>query len=268
MGARLLRIARLQPLRGVNRYSRSSLLAGTLEMMTAAGATERGPAIERYQAMLGELGLPPASAPGEDAPLPRHVEAIAKTIRDGLGLDWASPEPIAGGEALFLIPLDPEELAAGIAELAVGIVAAALAGQLGHEGHRGRLQALQALLDRLRPDIQMRAVERECRRRGVPWRLLPWSGRITQIGEGSRQIRLDLTETSETRLHASRTASDKVASNLLLARHGLPVPRQVAIERTSEAWAAATRLGPPVVVKPRSGRKGKAVSTGLRQRAE
>jgi cyanophycin synthetase len=241
---------------------------GTLESAADTEAAELRLSSGRYGEILRDLGLPLPLAEEEPAPIPRSIQAICDCIRRGLDLDWTAFEPLAAGDRQFLVPLDPEELSTAIAQLAVGIAAAALADAPGVEGHAKALQELQALLDQLRPDIQMRAVERECRRRGVPWRLLPWSGRITQIGEGSRQIRLDLTETSETRLHASRAASDKVTSNLLLARHGLPVPRQVSIERSSEAWAAATRLGPPVVVKPRSGRKGKAVSTGLRQRAE
>jgi cyanophycin synthetase len=236
----------------------------------AAGAEAADPRLSsgRYGEILRDLGLPVSLADDEPALIPRSVQAVCDCIRRGLDLDWSAFETLEAGGRQFLLPLDPEELSTAIAQLAVGIIAAALADAPGVETHAKGLHELRALLDQLRPDIQMRAVERECRRRGVPWRLLPWSGRITQIGEGSRQIRLDLTETSETRLHASRTASDKVASNLLLARHGLPVPRQVPIQRTSEAWAAATRLGPPVVVKPRSGRKGKAVSTSLRQRAE
>lgn len=63
-------------------------------------------------------------------------------------------------------------------------------------------------------------------------------------------------------------AGDKAWTSRRLATLGLPVPRQAEANTPDAAIAAALRIGYPVVVKPRSGSKGRGVSVNLMSEAQ
>lgn len=98
--------------------------------------------------------------------------------------------------------------------------------------------------------------------RDIPWmRLNEYS--LIQLGHGKYQKRLQATITSETDYIATDLASDKKATNRILADLGLPVPKQIAVKSPEEAQAAAKRIGYPVVVKPLDGNHGNGISINL-----
>ena len=100
------------------------------------------------------------------------------------------------------------------------------------------------------------------RDRDVPWlRLNDYS--LIQLGHGRYQKRIQATITSETHYIAVDLASDKEATNKILADLGLPVPRQRMVYDAKEAEQAAGRIGYPVVVKPLDGNHGRGISVGL-----
>ena len=98
--------------------------------------------------------------------------------------------------------------------------------------------------------------------RDIPWlRLNEYS--LIQLGYGRYQKRIQATITSNTDYIAVELASDKKATNKILADLGLPVPQQRAVETPAEAAKAARRIGYPVVVKPLDGNHGNGISVNL-----
>lgn len=98
--------------------------------------------------------------------------------------------------------------------------------------------------------------------RGIPWlRLNDYS--LIQLGHGRFQKRLQATCTGNTSNIAVELAGDKEDTNAILRDLGLPVPRQYAIRRASQAKRAANRIGYPVVVKPLNANHGRGVSINL-----
>ncbi|MEM7172307.1 MAG: cyanophycin synthetase, partial [Pseudomonadota bacterium] len=100
------------------------------------------------------------------------------------------------------------------------------------------------------------------RERDIPWlRLNDYS--LIQLGHGKHQKRIQATITSETDYIAVELASDKEATNKILADLGLPVPKQRLTFSKDEAVRAAGRIGYPVVVKPLNANHGRGISVGL-----
>ncbi len=98
--------------------------------------------------------------------------------------------------------------------------------------------------------------------RDIPWlRLNEYS--LIQLGYGRYQKRIQATITSDTDYIAVELASDKKATNKILADLGLPVPMQREVESPEEAVRAARRIGYPVVVKPLNGNHGNGISINL-----
>jgi len=98
--------------------------------------------------------------------------------------------------------------------------------------------------------------------RGIPWIRLNTQSLI-QLGYGCRQQRIQATITGRTSHIAVELASDKEETNRILARLGLPVPRQQLVQSAALAVAAAERIGYPVVTKPYNGNHGRGVSIQL-----
>jgi len=98
--------------------------------------------------------------------------------------------------------------------------------------------------------------------RGIPWLRLD-DRSLVQLGHGRYQQRLQATITGRTSQIAVELASDKEATNRILADLGLPVPEQRLVYRLARCLDAAERIGYPVVVKPLDGNHGRGVSTNL-----
>jgi cyanophycin synthetase len=99
-------------------------------------------------------------------------------------------------------------------------------------------------------------------KRRIPWMRLN-SGSLVQLGHGRYARRIQAAETSHTANIGVEIASDKELTKQLLSRVGVPVPAGQVIRSVEEAWEAAEDVGLPVVVKPKDGNQGKAVSVNL-----
>lgn len=98
--------------------------------------------------------------------------------------------------------------------------------------------------------------------RGIPFRRLT-SGSLVQFGWGHRQRRIQAAEVDATSAVAETIAQDKDLTKHLLQAAGVPVPVGFPVENVDQAWAAAQRIGLPVVVKPQSGSQGRGVTVNI-----
>jgi cyanophycin synthetase len=124
----------------------------------------------------------------------------------------------------------------------------------------------ERMLKQLRPealDLITMAMVREAVKRGIPWyRLVPRKP-FVQLGQGHRQKHIRESATSHTSSTARYLSKDKNATSLLLARIGIPVPRQRLVTSVEQALQAAEDIGYPVVTKPLDRGNGRGVSVGL-----
>ncbi|HXE56863.1 MAG TPA: cyanophycin synthetase, partial [Gemmatimonadales bacterium] len=104
-------------------------------------------------------------------------------------------------------------------------------------------------------------------RRGIPWLRLNASSLI-QLGHGRFQQRIEASITGRTSHIAAELASDKEATNRMLAAAGIPVPEQCCAESLEDAVHAAERIGYPVVIKPFDANHGRGVTVGVRDAAQ
>ena len=103
--------------------------------------------------------------------------------------------------------------------------------------------------------------------RGIPARRLNTNS-LVQLGQGSRQRRIQAAETDRTGAIAEEIAQDKELTRTLLSAVGVPVPEGRPVSSAIDAWAAAEDIGVPVVVKPRDGNQGRGVATNLSTQAQ
>jgi cyanophycin synthetase len=93
-------------------------------------------------------------------------------------------------------------------------------------------------------------------------------GNLVQLGQGRRQRRIWTAETDRTSAIAEGISRDKNLTKTLLGACGVPVPEGRAVDSPEDAWAAATEIDGPVVVKPEDGNHGRGVFLGLTTREE
>jgi cyanophycin synthetase len=102
--------------------------------------------------------------------------------------------------------------------------------------------------------------------RKIPHHRMSLSNSLTQLGWGRASRRVWAAETDASGAIASSLAQDKELTRRLMGAVGVPVPSGHAVLNSEEAWEVAEEIGLPVVVKPRSGNKGRGVSLGLMTR--
>jgi cyanophycin synthetase len=102
--------------------------------------------------------------------------------------------------------------------------------------------------------------------RGIPHLRLTERSNLVQLGYGKVQRRIWTAETDGTAAVAESIAQDKELTRTLLRSVGVPVPEGRVVTTPEDAWTAATKLGLPVVVKPRDGNWGRGVSIRLEDR--
>jgi len=256
---------------GANPYAAQSVLVGVVDSDPPQATDQEilvtAPAVTTCFDLLRSGGVADLPTPeNRQQPVGTVLQIAATAVLAWAGepgLDataWRTHHP-----GRYVIPAQREELSRtclAVASLALTQAVASDAGN-GEAVVRDRLEKLAERAKHHVPALQTAAVEAACRRRGIPWRRITNRPPAYQLGDGARQCRLDLSVTSQTSRLATEIARDKRTANALLARFGLPVARQIGVTDAHSGWAAAQRIGPPVVVKPRQGNMGTSVSVGL-----
>jgi cyanophycin synthetase len=181
-----------------------------------------------------------------------------------------------GREGIYDVVFEYEQDDVGIAagDLALELLHSLLPRELRPEGHADDTFDLGTRLEEFIRFAQRRAlgpstasIVRAAEARGIPWLRLNEQSLI-QLGYGCHQQRIQATITGRTSHVAVELASDKEETNRILARLGLPVPKQRLVKTSDDAAAAAARIGYPVVTKPYNGNHGRGVSIALATPAE
>lgn len=130
------------------------------------------------------------------------------------------------------------------------------------------LDRLMALADRYRLGPSTAAIVNAARRRRIPILRVTPEDSLVQLGYGVHQKRILASETSYTSAIGVDICQDKVLTNHMLRRVGVPVPEGRQVRTAKEAWQVAQEVGMPVVIKPADGNQGKGVSIHLTEKDE
>ena len=202
------------------------------------------------------------------------VAEVALELQRALGAEVSyrriEPEPAAGEHRVVCFELWDEGVALPAAQLAVDallqMIETALSPTSAEATSWNGAEQREQMLKRLRTeslDLITMAMVREAVKRGIPWyRLVPRKP-FVQFGQGHRQKHIRESATSDTSSTARYLSKDKNATSLLLARVGVPVPRQRLVTSLDQALRAAEEIGYPLVTKPLDRGNGRGVSVGL-----
>ncbi len=263
-----MKLTRVRALRGPNLWTRSTAIEAIVEC-------EPGEL---------DLGADPAFAERLHAALPGMETGVAGrvapvSLAHALELTALALQRLAGCPVLFsrTVPtFDPLAFQVVVAytEEPVGRLALESAAALCEAVRDGAAFDTQAAIARLHElDEDQRlgpstgSIVDAAVSRGIPYRRLT-DGSLVQFGWGARQRRIQAAELDRTSAIAESIAQDKELTKSLLGDAGIPVPRGRPVEDAEDAWAAASEIGGPVVVKPRHGNQGKGVTVNISAREQ
>ncbi|MEY3121821.1 MAG: hypothetical protein RI993_646 [Pseudomonadota bacterium] len=126
----------------------------------------------------------------------------------------------------------------------------------------GALLQLRELNEEIRLGPSTDSIVQAAVARGIPFRRLT-EGSLVQFGWGSKQRRIQASESDLTSAVAESIAQDKELTKTLLHAAGIPVPQGRNVDSAEDAWVAACEIGTPVVVKPLDSNQGKGVTVNL-----
>ncbi|GAP35843.1 cyanophycin synthetase [Piscinibacter sakaiensis] len=257
-------VSRIRALRGPNLWSRHT----AIEAIVSCEPAERSIAeLDGFEARLRErfpeVGpLRPAAFPGPIS-LAHVLEAAALAMQAQAGC------PVTFSRTAVTVEAGVYQVVVEYSEEAVGRQALAQARALIDAARAGEPFDVAAAIRRLREiDEDQRlgpstgAIVDAAIARGIPWRRLT-SGSLVQFGWGAKQRRIQAAEVDGTSAVSESIAQDKDLTKRLLQSAGVPVPIGQPVDDVDAAWAAAQRIGLPVVVKPQDGNQGKGVTVNI-----
>jgi cyanophycin synthetase len=210
-----------------------------------------------------------------ESPIPALVLAVSEIVIRDFSIEPSLGTVLATspGRAELFVPSDDEPLATIAVRFGAGAVNA-LADFTTTEPAEFRARILkgykavraQARMSWL--DQSTIAVVRGAVARGIPYSRLMNPGRFIQLGQGAQGHRIIETGIDSLSVVGSQIAADKFATGTLLARAGLPTPSTHVVNSVAAAMQVATKLGFPLVVKPRYGGKGSGVTVDIRNKEQ
>lgn len=253
------RVCKIQALRGPNIWSRETAIECWIEFPILS--TFRPEWREIIQAALPSLGpLPTSPDPASLADLLGQITLTLQN-RPDLVLSFSKVTPTSQlGVFRIAIQYDEEEIARSGFEIARRLLENALFGF--PFDFQSASEELHERADDICLGPSTRAMVNAAIACGIPVRRLT-EGSLVQLGWGRKQKKILAAATSQTSAIAEDIVQDKDLTRILLHQVGLPVPRGRPAKDVDDAWAAALEIGLPVVIKPRDGNQGRAVSLNL-----
>lgn len=253
------RVCRIQALRGPNIWSRKTSIECWVDF--PALATFESDWLESIQAAVPTLD---ARQTLPDPPFLARLLAqitLALQNRADLLLDFFTVAPTSqSGVFRVVIEYDEEEIARSGFEIARRLLESTLL--RAPFDFQKAAEDLHERADDICLGPSTRAMVNAAVACGIPVRRLT-EGSLVQLGWGRKQKKILAAATSQTSAIAEDIVQDKDLTRILLHQAGLPVPRGRPVKDADDAWAAALEIGLPVVIKPRAGNQGRAVSLNL-----
>ena len=259
-----MNVLRIRALRGPNLWSQHTSIEATV---FCSGSENNIDTIPGFEARLRERfpaisSLQPAGH--HEAVTMAHVLEFAT-----LGLQLQAGCPVTFSRTVQTPEVGTYRVIVGHSEEKVGLLAFDLAQALCISAIEDTVFDLTDALHRLRElneDIRLGpstgSIVQAAVARGIPFRRLT-EGSLVQFGWGSKQRRIQASESDRTSAVAESIVQDKELTKTLLHAAGIPVPIGREVTSAEDAWAAACEIGVPVVIKPLDSNQGKGVTVNL-----
>ncbi|QOJ24744.1 MAG: cyanophycin synthetase [Gammaproteobacteria bacterium] len=259
-----MKVLRMRALRGPNLWSQHTSIEATI---FCSGSENNIDTIAGFEARLRER-FPEISllqtAGHHEAVTIAHVLEFAT-----LGLQVQAGCPVTFSRTVHTPEADTYRVIVGYSEEKVGLLAFELAQVLCASAIEDTAFDLTDALHRLRElneDIRLGpstgSIVQAAVARDIPFRRLT-EGSLVQFGWGSKQRRIQASESDRTSAVAESIVQDKELTKTLLHAAGIPVPLGREVTDADDAWAAACEIGAPVVIKPQDSNQGKGVTVNL-----
>lgn len=259
-----MKALRIRALRGPNLWSQHTSIEATLFCSGSENNIDTIPGFEaRLRERFPEISLLQPAGHHEAVTM-AHVLEFAT-----LGLQVQAGCPVTFSRTVHTPEAGTYRVIVGYSEEKVGLLAFELAQALCISAIDDSAFDLSDALHRLRElneDIRLGpstgAIVQAAVARGIPLRRLT-EGSLVQFGWGSKQRRIQASESDRTSAVAESIVQDKELTKTLLHAAGIPVPLGREVKDAEDAWTAACEIGVPVVIKPLDSNQGKGVTVNL-----
>ncbi|SEP64382.1 cyanophycin synthetase [Nitrosomonas ureae] len=256
-----MKILRIRLLRGPNLWNQHSSIEAIIRCVDSEKNVEN---IQDFKARLcnrfPEISLPRLSDQYETITIAHVLESATRDLQLQAGC------PINFSRTVQTTEVDTFHVIVGYSEEKVGQLAFELAQTLCISTINdtdfdlaNALHRLCKLYEDIRLGPSTGAIVQAAVAREIPFRRLT-EGSLVQLGWGSKQRRIQASESDKTSAVAESIVQDKVLTKTLLHAAGIPVPVGRNVSNAEDAWAAAREVGMPVVIKPRDSNQGKGVT--------
>ena len=260
--ARFTRVQRTLALRGPNIWSHHTALECWVEFFPVGNPLPNW--IDWLRSWLPGLE---SALGGITKPDPPTLASLLKDItlhlqtRSDSELTFFQISPTSNSDLLrIVIQFEEEEIARTAFDIARRMIDSALRGQ--SVDFNTEIVHLREKADDICLGPSTLSMVNAARRRGIPVRRLT-EGSLVQLGWGRKRERILAAASSRTSAVAEDIVQDKDLTRIVLNQVGLPVPKGRPVTSADDAWVAAQEIGVPVVIKPRDGNQGRAVSLNL-----
>ncbi len=259
-----MEVIQTRVLRGPNLWSKRTAIEVTLALSENEHTLGDIPDLEAYLHKYFPYTSPTWLTDGHETVTLAHV--LAFTTRE---LQRQAGCPVTFSRTVRVSGMNTYRVIVEYSEEAVGQLALELSLALCHAVKEAfpfdsaqALYRLRELYETIRLGPSTAAIVQVAVKRGIPYRRLT-DDSLVQLGWGSRQRRIQASESDLTSAVAESIVQDKELTKMLLRTAGIPVPRGRPVIDADDAWAAACEIGVPVVVKPQDGNQGKGVTANL-----
>lgn len=259
-----MKILQIRALRGPNLWSKHTSIEATVSFSESDCSIDSFPGFEtRLHERFPEMVLlQPAGC--------RKINTVAQALEFAtLGLQVQAGCPVTFSHTTQTSEANTFRIIVEYSEEAVGRLAFELSVELCRAAIEdipfdlaNVLHRLRALAEDIRLGPSTGAIVRAAVARGIPYRRLT-DGSLVQLGWGSRQRRIQASESDLTSAVAESIVQDKELTKALLHAAGIPVPKGRPVTDIEDAWLAACEIGVPVVIKPQDGNQGRGVTANL-----
>ncbi len=259
-----MELGQIRVLRGPNLWSKHSSIEAILLPTEGACFIDDIPGFEsRLHERFPELALWHPTRKYDVKTIAHILEFVALGLQSQIGC------PVTFGQTLLLPDQRGYRVIVEYSEEAVGKLALQYAYDLCVATIENlpydlshALQQMQSLYEDIRLGPSTRSIVKAAIARGIPYRRLT-DGSLVQFGWGSKQRRIQATESDRTNAVAESIVQDKQLTKMLLQAAGIPVPLGRSVNDAEDAWAVACEIGLPVVIKPKDGNHGRGVAVNL-----
>lgn len=258
-----MKVLQIRVLRGPNIWGKLTVIETTLELTLHEDQPHSIPGFDlRLREYLPDIAL--LQLPDQQKTTLAHILAFVMLKLQGqAGCPVSFSRVVKIAEtANWRVVVEYTEEAVGRLALEQSLALCQAAAEATPFDTHGAISRLHELYEDVRLGPSTNSIVQAAIRRKIPYRRLT-DGSLVQFGWGSRQRRIQASESMLTSIVSEKIVQDKALAKMLLHAAGIPAPIGRPVTSADDAWAAACEIGTPVVVKPQDGNHGRGVTANL-----